>query len=82
MGSDRSKLLGLAINLAMDRHDPQRELMSQLLRALHGEILHTRDISTGFDELLSGLTDLTLDTPDAPTVRPGLCFIKHKDVFT
>ena len=73
----RSKILELAINLALDRHDPQRELTSQLIADLHGNALSRADIGQGFDELLNNLSDLTLDTPEAPTVTQITRYIKH-----
>jgi hypothetical protein len=66
--TSKSKILEMAINLALDRHDPQRELTSQLIADLHGNSLSKADIGQGFDELLGNLSDLTLDTPEAPAV--------------
>lgn len=68
LGKNKYKILEMAINLALDRHDPQRELTSQLIAELHGRIMSKTDIGHGFDELLSNLSDLTLDTPEAPTL--------------
>lgn len=68
LGTYKRQVLEMAVNLALDRHDPQRELTSRLVRSLHEDILHTQDISKGFDSLLASLSDLTLDTPSAPQV--------------
>ena len=57
-----------AISISLDRHDPQRELTSQLISDLYGRVLTQDDITQGFDDVLNSLSDLTLDTPEAPTV--------------
>ena len=67
-GPNKHKIAEKAVSLAMDRHDPHRELTSRLISDLHGPVLSTTDLSVGFNELLDNLQDLTLDTPDAPTV--------------
>jgi len=54
--------------LAMDRHNPQRELISRLISDLYSGLLSQDDIARGFDELLTSLDDIRLDTPDAHTV--------------
>lgn len=53
----------------MDRHNPQREMISQLISDLYSGILSQEDIARGFAELLEGIDDLRLDTPDAHNVR-------------
>jgi programmed cell death protein 4 len=68
IGSNRHKIPKMAVMLAMDRHNPQRELMSQLISDLYSEVLTRNDIARGFDELLSAIDDLRLDTPDAHTL--------------
>jgi len=52
----------------MDRHNPQRELISRLISDLYSGLLSQDDIARGFDELLTSLDDIRLDTPDAHTV--------------
>jgi programmed cell death protein 4 len=64
----RHHIASTAVSLALDRHDPHRELTSRLISDLHGPVLSTTDLSAGFNALLDNLQDLTLDTPDAPTV--------------
>ena len=67
------KIAELAVSLALDRHDPHRELTSRLISDLSGNIISSLHLGKGFDGLLNNLNDLTLDTPDAPTVS-----YKHK----
>jgi len=67
IAKNKYKILEMAVNLALDRHDPQRELTSQLIADLNGSVMSKTDIGQGFDELLANLSDLTLDTPEAPT---------------
>jgi len=66
IGENRHRIIGSAIALAMERHDPNREMMSQLISDLYGEVLQMEDMRRGFDFLLESLPDLTLDTPEAP----------------
>jgi len=68
IGSNRHKIAKLAVIVAMDRHNPQREMISQLISDLYSCVLSQEDIARGFDELLHGLDDLRLDTPDAHNV--------------
>ncbi|KAK2163691.1 hypothetical protein LSH36_75g08009 [Paralvinella palmiformis] len=68
IAKNKYKILEMAVNLALDRHDPQRELTSQLIADLNGSVMSKTDIGQGFDELLANLSDLTLDTPEAPTL--------------
>ncbi|XP_052772397.1 programmed cell death protein 4-like [Mya arenaria] len=62
----KSRVVELAISLAMDRKASQRELISILISDLYGKIISPKDISTGFDNLLKGLADLVIDLPEAP----------------
>lgn len=68
VGSLKYKIPELAISLALDRHNPQREMTSRLISDLSGKLITQEEFSKGFDELLNNLEDLTLDTPDAPTI--------------
>jgi len=68
IGPNRHKITKLAIVLAMERHNPQRELISRLISDLYSSLLTQDDIARGFDELLVSLDDIRLDTPDAHTV--------------
>jgi programmed cell death protein 4 len=65
IGSNRHKIAKLAVVVAMDRHNPQREMISRLISDLYSGVLSQQDIARGFDELLQCLDDLRLDTPDA-----------------
>jgi len=58
----------LAITLAMDRKASHRELTSILVSDLYGKTLAAKDIQMGFDNLLKGLSDLVIDSPEAPKV--------------
>ncbi|KAH3864297.1 hypothetical protein DPMN_027313, partial [Dreissena polymorpha] len=62
----RSRVLELSISLAMDRKASHRELTSILISDLYGNVLEAKDIQTGFDNLLNGLADLVIDSPEAP----------------
>lgn len=68
IGPKRHKITKLAIVLALDRHNPQRELISRLISDLYSGLLSQDDIARGFDELFVSLDDIRLDTPDAHTV--------------
>jgi len=68
IGPNRHKITKLAVVLALDRHNPQRELISRLISDLYSALLSQDDIARGFAELLVSLDDLQLDTPDAHTV--------------
>merc|ERR1711976_1145982 len=52
----------------MDHKPSHREMTSQLISELYQKVISQRDIGKAFDALLRQLTDLILDTPDAPTV--------------
>ena len=52
----------------MDRHNAQRELTSQLISDLYRTVFNSDDIALGFSQLLAGIDDLLLDTPDAHNV--------------
>lgn len=64
----RHKISTIAVSISLDRHDPQRELTSQLISDMYGRVITQDDIAASFDELLGGLSDLTLDAPSAPTL--------------
>ena len=59
----------MAIDLAMEKHDAQRELVSRLILFLvNHNVLTVDDVTKAFELLLSNLNDISLDTPNAPTV--------------
>ena len=68
IGSNKHRIMEMAVSLALERHDPQRELTSRLISDLYGQLLNRDEMMEGFHGLLSNLPDLTLDTPDAPSV--------------
>ncbi|XP_067132995.1 programmed cell death protein 4-like [Centruroides vittatus] len=68
LGRQKPKLVVTVIQLAMDRKPSHCEMTSILLSDLYGQILSQENIAKGFDTLLMSLSDLVLDTPDAPTV--------------
>lgn len=68
LGANKCGVAKLAIVLAMDRHNPQRELVSRLISDLYGCVFSQEDIAKAFDDLLAGLDDLVLDTPEAHVV--------------
>lgn len=67
------QILVVIVTVAMERKAYHRELASILISDLYGRILTTTDIERGFDHLLSRLSDLALDTPDAASVLG--CFL-------
>ncbi|PRW57868.1 programmed cell death 4-like isoform B [Chlorella sorokiniana] len=54
-----------AVQLAMDRKDRERELVSAALPDLVPRIISGDQVALGFTRLLAGLDDLALDIPDA-----------------
>ena len=58
----------VSISLALEKKSSHRELASILISDLFGNLLKNDDMQRAFDELLSQLDDLELDTPDATTV--------------
>ncbi|XP_028412891.1 programmed cell death protein 4-like [Dendronephthya gigantea] len=66
--SMKHKTLALAVTLAMEKKDAQREMASILISDLYGEVVTEDEISQAFMDVLDDLEDVTLDTPDAPEV--------------
>jgi programmed cell death protein 4 len=64
-GPHMHRLVTLALSLALERHNPQRELVSRLISDLYSRVLTRDDIARGLDDLLATLDDVVLDTPDA-----------------
>uniref|UniRef100_A0A182QIS6 Programmed cell death protein 4 n=1 Tax=Anopheles farauti TaxID=69004 RepID=A0A182QIS6_9DIPT len=54
------------VAVAFDHKQSQRELTSVLISDLYGRIVTRDDICAGFDLLLANLSDIMLDTPEAP----------------
>lgn len=53
------------VRVALDGRLADRELASQLLAELYGEVLIECDYEEGFSRLLQDLADIQLDSPDA-----------------
>jgi len=68
IGPNKHRVVRLSVMLAMDRHNAQRELTSQLISDLYRTVFRSDDIARGFNELLTSIDDIVLDTPDAPNV--------------
>jgi len=62
----RHLVLVLAVSIGMERHEPQREMMSCLISDLVYSYLTQGNVIDGFNELLANLSDMILDTPEAP----------------
>ncbi|KAI7837239.1 hypothetical protein COHA_008927 [Chlorella ohadii] len=54
-----------AVQLAMDRKDRERELVSAALPDLVPRVISDDQVALGFTRLLAGIDDLALDIPDA-----------------
>jgi programmed cell death protein 4 len=54
-----------AITLALDKHDNERELVSQLLSALYGHVITQDQMVHCFLKLFERLEELKIDTPNA-----------------
>uniref|UniRef100_A0A182PR22 Programmed cell death protein 4 n=1 Tax=Anopheles epiroticus TaxID=199890 RepID=A0A182PR22_9DIPT len=54
------------VAVALEHKQSQRELTSVLISDLYGRIVTRETICAGFDLLLANLSDIMLDTPDAP----------------
>lgn len=62
-----------AISLAMDMGPRERELVSRLLTCLHPTPLSMEEMEVGFNVLLDGLDELSMDVPEAK-VRVSVAF--------
>ena len=65
-------LVEFLVSKALDHKDHHRELTSVLISDLYGKVLSSKDMMEGFDDVLSHLSDLIIDTPDATTVGISL----------
>ena len=68
IGERRWMVAAIAMELAMDHKPSHREMTSRLIGVLYLKVISQRDIGKAFDFLLRQLSDLILDTPEAPTV--------------
>jgi len=67
-GPLRPYVTSVVVEISMDHKDSQREMTSVLISDLYGRVITSKDIEKGFEILLNNLSDLTIDTPDAPTI--------------
>ena len=67
-GPLRPYVTSVVVEISMDHKDSQREMTSVLVSDLYGRVITAKDIEKGFEILLQNLPDLTLDTPEAPTI--------------
>ena len=61
-------MVRVLITVALEEKAANRELASILLSDLFGHVINYRDAVMGFDAVLSQLSELSLDTPNAPHV--------------
>ncbi|XP_076460642.1 programmed cell death protein 4-like [Babylonia areolata] len=64
----KRRMVEFLISKALDHKDHHRELTSVLISDLYGKVLNTDHLMEGFDDVLTRLSDLVIDTPDASTV--------------
>lgn len=64
-GDQLFMIIVIAVSLAMERKNANREMTSLLISDLYGNVVHQEDIEKAFDVLLEMLPDLMLDTPNA-----------------
>lgn len=68
-----------AVSLSLDEGPRERELISRLLTCLHPTPLSEQDMEDGFQLLLEGLEELSIDCPDAQVCRH---FLQHLNIMT
>lgn len=54
----------MLVTLALEQKSANREKASILISDLYGHVLNSREVASGFDQILRQLEDLELDTPD------------------
>ena len=67
MQTKRFMVPQFAVELAMDHKPSHRELCSRLLSDLCDYVFTQRDLARAYDILINNLSDMVLDTPEAPT---------------
>ncbi|GAB6023316.1 hypothetical protein CHUAL_008119 [Chamberlinius hualienensis] len=67
-GDRKFRIPVIAISLAMEKKPSNRERTSVLISDLYPDRLSQTDIAKGFDYLLHNLSDIVLDTPEAPVI--------------
>lgn len=80
-GPLRPYVTSVIVEISMDHKDSQREMTSVLISDLYGRVITGRDIEKGFEVLLANLPDLTLDTPEAPTILGKKNSIKIRNLL-
>lgn len=68
VNAEKSQILEIAISKALDHKAAHREMTSVLISDLYGKVLSSKDVMNGFDAILDSLAELTIDTPEAPSV--------------
>lgn len=58
------QIIRVLVTLALEQKSANREKASILISDLYGQVLNSREVSCGFDQILQQLQDLELDTPD------------------
>lgn len=64
----KPKIIETAVSMALDRKAQHREMISQLISDLYSKLYSSIEVAFGFDSILARLSDLTIDTPEAPIV--------------
>lgn len=64
----KHEVVRVLIVVALEEKAANRELASILLSDLFGHVINYRDAMMGFDAVLSQLSELSLDTPNAPHI--------------
>ena len=59
------ELVRAGIELALERNDHVRELISQLVSTAHGDLIPPEEVVKGFEALLLRIDDLAIDNPKA-----------------
>jgi len=62
------EIVRAAVEIALDRKDHERELVSQLLSSLYLSCISAPEVARGFEVLVARIDDLTIDNPQAPTL--------------
>ncbi|KAL6578291.1 hypothetical protein OROMI_010619 [Orobanche minor] len=56
------------VSMEMDRHDKEKEMASNLLSSLYGDVIDPQQLYKGFQKLVESSDDLIVDIPDAVDV--------------
>ena len=58
------QIIRILVTLALEQKSANREKASVLISDLYGQLLNSREVAVGFEQILHQLSDLVLDTPD------------------